>query len=102
MFAIDHLLRALVIQKATDLHIMVGQPPMLRLGGRMRRLKTDALGPEDTVSLMKAITPTRCEQELQDLGWTEFGYAFGDNAQFRVSVFKQRAYVAMVLSLCEP
>ena len=94
---IDKLLAACVRQGASDIHITVGQPPVFRLHGRLRRLETKVLEPDDTVALMKSITPDRCQQELQESGGSDFGFAFGDQARFRVSVFKQRGNVAMVL-----
>src|SRR5262249_60162591 len=48
-------------------------------------------------ALMKSITPERCQQELQEVGGTDFGFAFGELARFRVAVFKQRGNVGMVL-----
>src|SRR5262245_44122509 len=94
---IDKLLSAAVKQGASDLHITVGQPPVLRLHGRLQRLKTKVLEPADTTALMKSITPERCQQELQETGSTDFGFSFGDQARFRVSVFRQRGALAMVL-----
>lgn len=94
---IDKLLSAQVKQGASDLHITVGQPPVLRLHGRMQKLKTKVLEPADTMALMKSITPERCQQEFQETGSTDFGFAFGDQARFRVSVFRQRGNVALVL-----
>lgn len=94
---IDKLLSAVVKQGASDLHITVGQPPVLRLSGRMQKLKTKVLEESDTMSLMKSITPDRCQQEFQETGSTDFGFAFGEAARFRVSVFRQRGKVAMVL-----
>jgi len=94
---IDKLLHTVVHQKASDLHITVGQPPVIRLDGHMRKLETKVLEPDDTVGLMKSITPERCQQELQEMGGTDFGFAFGDAARFRVAVFKQRGTVGMVL-----
>ena len=94
---IDKLLQTVVSQNASDLHISVGQPPVLRLHGRLRRLETKTLTGEDTVALMKSITPDRCQQELQEVGGTDFGFAFGEAARFRVSVFKQKGQVGMVL-----
>jgi twitching motility protein PilT len=96
---IDKLLQATVKQDASDLHLAVGQPPVLRIHGRLQKLKTKILEPEDTVALMKSITPDRCQQELQEQGGTDFGFAFGDVARFRVSVFKQKGCVGMVLRL---
>ncbi|MCS7306707.1 MAG: type IV pilus twitching motility protein PilT [Thermoguttaceae bacterium] len=96
---IDKLLQTVVNRKASDLHIAVGQPPVLRIDGRLVRLETKVLEPEDTVALMKSITPERCQQELQEVGGADFGFAFGDIARFRVSVFKEKGHVGMVLRL---
>ncbi len=94
---IDKLLHTVVNQGASDLHISVGQPPVVRLHGRMRKLETKVLSSEDTVALMKSITPDRCQTELQEVGGTDFGFAFGSAARFRVSVFKQKGNVGLVL-----
>uniref|UniRef100_A0A7C2JZ39 PilT/PilU family type 4a pilus ATPase n=1 Tax=Schlesneria paludicola TaxID=360056 RepID=A0A7C2JZ39_9PLAN len=94
---IDKLLETVVREKVSDLHIATGQPPVVRVSGHLVRLETKVLEPEDTVSLMKSITPERNQQELQEVGGTDFGFAFGDKARFRVAVFKQRGHVGMVL-----
>ncbi|HEY4758944.1 MAG TPA: type IV pilus twitching motility protein PilT [Thermoguttaceae bacterium] len=94
---IDKLLHTVVNRKASDLHITVGQPPVVRVDGHLQRLETKILEPEDTMALMKSIAPERCQQELQEVGGADFGFAFGDIARFRVSIFKQRGQVAMVL-----
>ncbi|MDE2508389.1 MAG: Flp pilus assembly complex ATPase component TadA, partial [Planctomycetota bacterium] len=94
---IDKLLTTVCTQKASDLHLTVGSQPMLRLHGHMRPLATKVLEPADTVSLMKSITPERCQQELQEVGGCDFGFAFGDLGRFRVAVFKQRGNVGLVL-----
>ncbi|NLE38387.1 MAG: Flp pilus assembly complex ATPase component TadA, partial [Pirellulaceae bacterium] len=94
---IDKLLQTVISRKASDLHITVGSPPVVRVDGQLMRLETKELEAEDTVGLMKSITPERCQQELQEVGGTDFGFAFGEAARFRVSVFKQRGYVGLVL-----
>ena len=96
---IDRLLETVIKQGASDLHITVNQPPVLRLHGHMRRLETKVLGPDDTTALMKSITPDKNQQELQERGGTDFGFAFGDAGRFRVSIFKQKGSIAMVLRL---
>ena len=95
----DRLLRACVDQDASDIHLTVGRPPTFRIGGKLRSLETKVLGPDDTVSLMKSITPERNQQELQEEGGTDYGFAFGDAARFRVSVFRQKGNISMVLRL---
>lgn len=99
MLHIDRLLETVIKQGASDLHISVGQPPVIRLHGHLRRLETKTLGPDDTTSLMKSITPDRNQQELQEEGGTDFGFAFGDHGRFRVSIFKQKGNISMVLRL---
>lgn len=94
---IDRLLETVIKQGASDLHITVGRPPVIRLHGHLRNLETKVLQPDDSVALMKSITPERNQQELQEEGGTDFGFAFGDQARFRVAVFKQKGNVAMVL-----
>jgi twitching motility protein PilT len=93
----DRLLHACVSQGASDIHIAVGRPPVLRIDGHLRSLETKVLEPEDATALMKSITPDRCQQELQEEGGTDFGFAFGEAARFRVSVFKQKGCVSIVL-----
>lgn len=94
---IDKMLETVVRERVSDLHITTGQPPVVRSGGHLVRLETKTLTPEDTVGLMKSITPERNQQELQEVGGTDFGFAFGDKARFRVAVFKQRGHIGMVL-----
>ncbi len=96
---IDRILETCIKRGASDIHLTVGRPPVLRLHGHLRSLETKVLEPEDTVSLMKAITPERNQQEIQEEGGTDYGFAFGDAGRFRVSVFRQKGNLAIVLRL---
>ncbi|MCP4938703.1 MAG: Flp pilus assembly complex ATPase component, partial [Phycisphaeraceae bacterium] len=96
---IDRLLDTVVKQNCSDLHLTVGRPPTVRLNGMLRNLQTKTLDSDDMVALMKSITPEQNQQELQEVGSTDFGMAYGDKARFRVAVFRQRGNVAMVLRL---
>jgi len=100
---IDRLLDTVIKQEASDLHLTVGKAPTVRMRGRLVELKTKVLEPSDTTALMKAITPERSQNELQEEGGSDFGFAYGDpddpdnSARFRVSIFKQKGDVALVL-----
>jgi len=96
---IDRILETCIKRGASDIHLTVGRPPVLRLHGRLRSLETKVLEPEDTISLMKSITPERNQQEIQEEGGTDFGFAFGEAGRFRVSVFRQKGNLAVVLRL---
>jgi twitching motility protein PilT len=75
----------------------VGKPPTLRLHGHLRELQTKVLDAEDTMALMKSITPERIQQEFEETGSGDFGFAFGAETRFRVSVFKQKGCASIVL-----
>ena len=96
---IDRLLDTVVKQNCSDLHLTTGRPPTVRLHGSLRNLQTKTLESDDMVALMKSVTPEKNQQELQEGGTTDFGFAYGDAARFRVSVFRQRGDIAMVLRL---
>jgi twitching motility protein PilT len=94
---IDRLLDTVVKLGASDLHVTVGRRPTIRHHGHLKDLQTKVMDSDDMVSLMKSVTPERNQQELQEEGGTDFGFAYGDAARFRVSVFRQRGDIAMVL-----
>lgn len=94
---IDRLLETTVRKNASDLHIAVGKPPTLRLHGHLRELQTKSLDAEDTAALVKSITPERIQQEFEETGSGDFGFAYGEQARFRVSIFKQKGMASMVL-----
>src|SRR3954462_435853 len=94
---IDRLLETCVRRKASDLHLACGKPPTLRLHGHLRKLQTKVLEPEDTMALMKSITPERIQQEYEETGSGDFGFAYGDAARFRVAIFKQKGVASLVL-----
>ncbi|MCK4872453.1 MAG: type IV pilus twitching motility protein PilT [Phycisphaerales bacterium] len=94
---IDRLLDTVIKQGASDLHLTVLRRPCLRKSGRLVDLQTKVLEPDDLVALMKSITPERSQQELQEEGTCDFGFAYGEAARFRVSVFRQKGNLAIVL-----
>ncbi|MFM7185245.1 MAG: type IV pilus twitching motility protein PilT [Planctomycetota bacterium] len=94
---IDKLLTAAIKNGVSDIHITNGSAPIFRVDGHMKPQATKILTADDTNGLMKAITPERCQAELAEKGGTDFSFAFKDMARFRVSVFKQRTTIAMVL-----
>jgi len=96
---IERLLETCIKRGASDLHLHCGRPPTLRLHGRLRPLETKVLEPEDTVALMKAITPERAQQELQEQGGTDFGFEFGNAGRFRTAVFQLRGNISLTLRL---
>ncbi len=91
------LLQVVVDEGASDLHIRVGIPPMLRLHGGMQPVDCSALQPEDTERLMKSITSAENQQKIREVGTVDFGFSFGAAARFRISAFRAKGSVGIVL-----
>ncbi len=96
---IDRLLDTVIRQDASDLHLTVGRRPTIRVRSRLVELRTKVLEPDDTMGLMKAIAPERAQNELQEEGGADFGFAYGDEGRFRVSIFRVKGNVSIVLRL---
>ncbi len=94
---IDKLLETVCAQEASELHLAVGSQPVIHIHGQLHTLATKVLDPGDIVSLMKSITPERCQQEVRDVGRTDFGFAFAEEARFRVAVSKESGNIGLVL-----
>ncbi len=93
------LLKMLIDRDGSDLHLAVGSPPVGRVHGHLTFFGERALTPDDTERLMKSIASVDNQQEIQEVGGSDFGFAFEDVARFRVSIFKQKGNVGLVLRL---
>ncbi len=96
-YQMSDLLQLVVSEGAADLHIRVGTPPVIRLHGVLHRVEGPPLRPEDTEELMRSITSEEHIQHVRERGGADFGFAFGELARFRVSVFKEKGNFGLVL-----
>src|SRR6202050_407618 len=96
-YSMSDLLQLVVSESASDLHIRVGTPPVIRVHGILHRVEGPTLKPEDTEELMRSITSEEHIQSTRERGGVDFGFAFGEAARFRVSVFKEKGNFGMVL-----
>lgn len=91
------LLQLCVDEGASDLHIRVNVPPMLRIHGALTPLDCPALTPAETEALARSIASEERMAEVASRGGADFAYAFGDQARFRVSVFRERGNIGIVM-----
>src|SRR5438309_2375640 len=89
-YSMSDLLQLVVSEGSSDLHLRVGIPPVIRVHGILHRVEGPFLAPEDTEELMRSITSEDHIQHVRERGGSDFGFAFGDMARFRVSVFKEK------------
>ncbi len=93
----DDLLELCVQETASDMHLAVGLPPIMRIHGSLAPLDAEPLKPEDTDRLMRSITSERHMAELEKVGGADFGFSYKDVARFRVSIFRQKGHTGVVL-----
>ena len=93
----NKLFRMVMKMQASDLHLKVGQPPMMRLRGDIRRTEMRPLTQEDMERLLFPLLSPRQRKILDEEGGVDFSYVVGqDECRFRVSLFKQRGRLSLV------
>lgn len=97
---IEILLEEVVKKKASDLHLQVGLPPMIRIDGTLAKVAgTDPLSDEAVEALVFAILDEDQKQILLKDKEFDFSFAFGDLGRFRVNAFHERGNLAAALRL---
>jgi len=93
----EDLLRLVVDEGASDLHICVGSPPALRINGELRKLQLPPLSPDDTETLARAVTSDANLQRVAEEGSVDFAFSFRGNDRFRGNVYRQKGQLGMAL-----
>ena len=97
---IEVLLEEVVKKKASDLHLQVGLPPMLRVDGTLLPVQgADVLSDEGVETLIFAILDEDQKQILLKDKEFDFSFAFGELGRFRVNAFHERGNLAGALRL---
>jgi twitching motility protein PilT len=95
---IDSLLRQAQTMGASDIHLKVGSPPIVRVDGALRPLPDmDTLTAEDTQAYAEAMFTPRASVDYKDNGASDFAYGRTDLGRFRVTTFSQRGSVSLVI-----
>src|SRR6266576_136509 len=84
------LLRALVQSSSSDLHLRVGEPPLFRTHGEIKRQSGTGLSVNDLELLVLSIMPERNRGEWKETGDTDFAYEISGLARFRVNAARDR------------
>lgn len=97
---IEVLLEEVIKKKASDLHVQVGLPPMLRIDGALMPVTGSEILTEESVeALVFAILDEDQKQILLKDKEFDFSFAFGDLGRFRVNAFHERGNLAAALRL---
>jgi len=94
---VNKLFRLVMKHQGSDLHLKVGQPPMMRLRGDIRRMDMRPLTQEDMERLLLPCLNAKQRKILDEEGGVDYSYVIGnDECRFRVSLFKQRGRLSLV------
>jgi twitching motility protein PilT len=87
---INDLLRGIVTNAASDLHLRVGEPPIYRIHGELKRMTdADMLVNSRLEALLSAIMPERNRAEYREVNDTDFAYEIPGLARFRCNAFRE-------------
>jgi twitching motility protein PilT len=98
--ALNDLLKLTFERKASDLHLKVGVPPVLRVDGRLMPLENEKrLTQDDNIAMASSIMNPAQKARFNEKNELDMAYAVPGLGRFRVNVFKQRGSVGMVFRM---
>jgi len=98
-FSIQQLLKTMVENGASDLHITTGTPPQIRVNGKMTPLKMRAMLPADTKYICYSILTEAQKRKFEEMNELDFSFGVKGLARFRGNIFMQRGAVGGVFRL---
>ncbi len=84
-------------KKVSDIHFEVGDPPMFRARGHLLRSKLNALTPQDTDFIAETVLEQHHRKVPDNLKEFDTSYTLPDVGRFRVSIFRQRGNIGVVM-----
>jgi len=96
MARIDAIFKLLNGQGASDLHLVSGQPPALRIRGDVERIKYKVLDDDDLRSMLYEISPEEKVKVFEESGDVDFGYEIPGLARYRANFFMQKNGIGAV------
>jgi twitching motility protein PilT len=96
MAKIDAFFKLMADQGASDLHMVSGQQPILRIHGEMERVKYKVLDNDELKAMLYEIAPEEKVKKFEETGDVDFGYEIPGLARYRVNFFQQKYGVAAV------
>src|ERR1043165_9476427 len=96
MATLPELLKTLVENEGSDLHIATNTPPQIRVHGHLRRLEMPDLQPADTKQLVYSVLTDSQKKRFEESNELDFSFGIRGLARFRCNVFSQRGAVGAV------
>lgn len=97
MHTLDGLLRTVMENGASDLHVSPGLPPILRIDGKLTPFGDTPLTPEDVEQLLFSMLSTEQRRALEQEWEIDFSYGIHGVGRFRVNIYRERGNYAAAL-----
>lgn len=97
MITLRELLDIMVKRNASDLHITVGAPPILRVDGKLVKTEYDVLSPEQSKKIAYSVMNERQRKAFEENSELDLSFGVESLSRFRCNIFMQRGNVAMAL-----
>ena len=95
---LNKLLSLLLERDASDLHLMVGEPPIIRVDTQLIRLDTyQALSSDSIKDLLNVLLKPQQKKIFEDRLQVDFSYAFKENIRFRVNAYLHKGMPAIAM-----
>ncbi len=97
---LNKLLALTLERNASDLHLIVGEPPIIRVDSELIRLEDYQVLSQDGISdLMDIMLDARQKKDFEETMNLDFSYSFKDNARFRVNAYRQQGMTSAAFRL---
>ncbi len=96
---IHGLLQAAFELQASDMHLTVGVPPVVRINGELKKYGKEPLSPADTEGMAKEIIPDGMWDSFFENGELDFSYGIPGVSRFRVNTYRQRSCISIAIRI---
>lgn len=96
---LNRILEVAINAKASDIHLAVGVPPIVRVNGRLLHMGKEILTPEMTETAAKQILSDKLWQTYKESGECDASFSYKEEMYFRINVFQERNQCSVVLRL---
>jgi twitching motility protein PilT len=96
---IHDLLQLAYNKKASDIHITISSPAMLRINGSLQPVDSRVLSPTDTLEMAKQLMTSEQYEGFLEKGDLDLSYSIPDVSRFRVNAYKQKGNVSLTIRL---
>lgn len=95
----EDLLRLMVDENASDLHLTVGAPPVLRMNGSLVKLEVTPLDEKDVEDLARSVASEYTMNQVNEVGSADFAISFAKKNRYRVNVYRQKGVMGLAARL---